>query len=254
MLTDQEKKQLKNQWLSFAALFRCSPMTPSPPEVACVYAFDMSDDTVKIGVTTNVDKREKGVQSAVYLEVKRRHQTGYAPLDFMRQIEARCHATFVGRRERGEYFSITFEEAVAELDSHADEIAAALHKADEPDEYAPDCFFTYIVKLSNGKTRIGVASNFNEELERIMDETGLDIVDFHTTPFMSYLDAWHLKEHCKRLFLASDMTGEFYSADFPEVKAAILAENKFNKLLTIIDRLPDSEEKTRLVLQAASLI
>lgn len=136
---------------------------------------------------------------------------------------------------------ITFEEAVAELDSHADEIAAALHKADEPDEYAPDCFFTYIVKLSNGKTRIGVASNFNEELERIMDETGLDIVDFHTTPFMSYLDAWHLKEHCKRLFLASDMTGEFYSADFPEVKAALVSpDDKFTKLLSLAKKdLPD---------------
>ena len=131
MLTVQEKKQLKNQWLSFAAIFHCPPLMPSPPQLACVYAFDMSDATVKIGVTTNVGERVKSVSRAVYLEVTRIHNTPLAPLDFMRVIEARCHAAFFGRCERGEFFNITFEEAVAELDKHADEIADAFHAADK---------------------------------------------------------------------------------------------------------------------------
>ena len=278
MLNDQEKEDLKRKWLTTAEFFHCPPSKPSPPKMGCVYAFEMGDSTVKIGVSEDVDQRKLSVQSAKCQDVLRIHSTGFAPYRFMTKLEKRCHAAFAERRVRGEYFNITFEEAIAELDSHADEIAAAFNAADQrfldevtfyfneflpeyekaratlPDEEEPEYFFTYIVKLSNGKTRIGVASNFNEELERIMDETGLDIVDFHTTPFMSYLDAWHLKEHCKRLFLASDMTGEFYSADFPEVKAAILAEDKVNKLLALANILPDSEEKTRLVLQAASLI
>ena len=39
----------------------------------------------------------------------------------MTKLERRCHSTFAGRQVRGEYFDITFEEACAELDRHADE-------------------------------------------------------------------------------------------------------------------------------------
>ncbi len=49
----------------------------------------------------------------------------------MTKLERRCHSTFAGRQVRGEYFDITFEEACAELDRHADEIADALKVADE---------------------------------------------------------------------------------------------------------------------------
>lgn len=103
---------------------------PCAPPLACVYAFEMSDDTIKIGVTQDVEERVKSVSRAKCQDVLRIYSTELAPLDFMRIIEARCHATFEDRRERGEYFAITFEEAVAELDKYAEEIAAALHKAD----------------------------------------------------------------------------------------------------------------------------
>ena len=103
---------------------------PCAPPLACVYAFEMSDSTVKIGVTQDVEERVKSVSRAKCQDVLRIYSTELAPLDFMRIIEARCHAAFATRRERGEYFAITFEEAVAELDKYADEIADALHKAD----------------------------------------------------------------------------------------------------------------------------
>ena len=59
------------------------------------------------------------------------HSTSFAPRSFMYDLEKRCHAVFERNRVRSEYFAITFEEAVAELDSHAEEIADALKKADE---------------------------------------------------------------------------------------------------------------------------
>ena len=91
----------------------------------------MSDNTVKIGVTRNLENRIKEVSGAVYLDVLNVHSTGFAPFGFMRTIESRCHAAFSDKRVRGEFFDITFAEACAELDSHAEEIAAALKKADE---------------------------------------------------------------------------------------------------------------------------
>ena len=131
MLTEQEKKELKREWLSTAAFFHCLPLKPTPPKLSCVYAFEMGDATIKIGVTQDVEERVKSVSRAKCQDVLRIHSTELAPLNFMRVIEARCHATFEDRRERGEYFAITFEEAVAELDKYAEEIAAAFIAADQ---------------------------------------------------------------------------------------------------------------------------
>ena len=108
-----------------------TPTRPIPPQLACVYAAEMSDDTVKIGVSIKPYERVQQVAGAVYLKVKRVHHTAFAPRSFMYDIESRCHATFDDRRARSEFFNITFEEAVAELNSHADEIATALAKADQ---------------------------------------------------------------------------------------------------------------------------
>ena len=64
-------------------------------------------------------------------KVQRVHYTNFAPRSFMYGIESQCHAIFADCCARSEFFNITFEEAVAELDSHADEIATALAKADQ---------------------------------------------------------------------------------------------------------------------------
>lgn len=89
----------------------------------------MSNGVVKIGVTTNLEKRIPSVKG--FLDVIRVHSTSFAPRSFMYDLEKHCHAVFERNRVRSEYFAITFEEAVAEHDSHAEEIADALKKADE---------------------------------------------------------------------------------------------------------------------------
>lgn len=131
MLSDMEKRKLEAQFSFNTSLFWGHTLSYPTPSLACVYAFEMSDNTVKIGVTRNVKKRAKSVASAVYLDVLRIHQTDFAPFHDMVSVEQACHAAFADRRVRGEIFNISFAEACAELDRHADEIAILLKSADE---------------------------------------------------------------------------------------------------------------------------
>ena len=131
MLTEQEKENLKHQWLTQAAYWGQPPQTIYSPKIGQVYAFEMQDSTVKIGVTQDAQRRIGEVENVRCLDVLRVHATDFAPYDFMTKLEVICHKAFEERRVRGEYFDITFEEAVAELDSHAQEIAAAHNKADQ---------------------------------------------------------------------------------------------------------------------------
>ena len=130
MLNYEEKKTLELKWFSSTNSFNFPPQKPSPLKLACIYAFEMGDSTVKIGVTQDADRRKLSIRQVKCQDVLRVHSTSLAPRDFMTKLELRCHRAFSERRGRGEYFNITFEEACAELDSHAAEIAAALHAAD----------------------------------------------------------------------------------------------------------------------------
>ena len=153
------------------------PIRPIPPQLACVYAAEMSDDTVKIGVSIHPDERIHQVANAVYLEVKRVHHTAFAPRSFMYDVENWCHAAFANRRVRGEFFNITFEEAVAELDSHADKIATALAKADqrylaELDYFFNEYFPEYEKKQAAGEImpsiyKQGFYSVYDKEIRRL---------------------------------------------------------------------------------------
>lgn len=130
MLTEQEKARLTEKWLLDVVLLSHPPETVYPPKIGCVYAFEMDDDTVKIGVTQDADRRKIEVAHAKSRDVLRACHTEYAPYSFMTRLERRCQAAFADRRVRGEYFNITFEEARAELDRHAPEVAEALREAD----------------------------------------------------------------------------------------------------------------------------
>lgn len=157
MLTEKEKQAVERRFAldcQMAEFFHFKTLPRYfPPELGCVYAFEMSDGTIKIGITRNIEKRIKCVQCAVYLKVLRVHHTGFAPLNFMRIIETRCHATFIGREVRGEYFDVTFEEACAELDRYADEIASALADADrsflDDFKYYEELKIEYLKKLQH---------------------------------------------------------------------------------------------------------
>lgn len=105
--------------------FYCPPIVEDEPNFEQVYAFEMSDSTVKVGISREVPKRIKSVESAVYLSVRRVFQTEPGPPNLIHKIEKLCHARFAADRVRGEFFNITFEESCEELKRYSSKINAA---------------------------------------------------------------------------------------------------------------------------------
>ena len=224
----------------------------SAPEIGCVYAFEMSDNTVKIGVTRDPDKRVKNVKCAVYLEVKRTHVTGYAPLKFMRKIERRCHEAFDIHRVRGEYFDITFEEAVAELEKYAEEISNVMHTADQNfidefnyyeelrEKYFPSnnvaeishepsdtpakktrkvssTACVYAMLMSNGTVKIGHSVNVNKSRSNIQSKYKLTVEKIYSSTPIPRKIARSIEKAWHNFYSPCKVEGEFFSAKFEEV-------------------------------------
>lgn len=277
MLSKEGKRKVEYRFgvaLQMADFFHINTLPDySAPQIGCVYAFEMSDGTVKIGVTSNPEKRIKSVRSAVYLDVLRVHQTGFAPLDFMRIIERRCQDAFIDRHVRGEYFRITFEEACLELDKHAEEIDAAFRKADQDflDEFI---YFEelkaqhyakinkhspkpqpvakrktnskrateqlgdtriFVLLMSNGNVKIGYSNNLRRREREIERETGLTIEKVYRTNLMSREIARLIEWACQEKFSSRRIKGEFFSINFEEACAAVDAFAKAVNTLANIE-------------------
>ena len=120
----------------------------------------------------------------------------------------------------------------------------------------PEYAVVYAALLDNALVKIGLTCDFNRRIKEVRKETGLDVEEVFTTDFMPLDDARKLEAAVKAKFHEKNKGGELYDAPFEQVKTALLDkhDDKFDKLLALANILPDSEEKTRLVLQAASLI
>ena len=119
----------------------------------------------------------------------------------------------------------------------------------------PEFAVVYSALLDNALVKIGLTCDFNRRIKEVRKETGQDVEDVFTTDFMPLDDARKLEATVKAKFHDKNKGGELYDVPFEQVKAAIdKHDDKFDKLLALANILPDSEEKTRLVLQAASLI
>lgn len=277
MLTKEGKRKVEYRFgvaLQMADFFHVNTLPSySPPQLGCVYAFEMSDGTVKIGVTSNPEKRIKSVQSAVYLDVLRVHQTGFAPLDFMRIIERRCQDAFIDSHVRGEYFRITFEEACLELDKHAEEIDATFRKADQNflDEFI---YFEelkaqhyakinkpspkphpaakrktkskrateqlgdtriFVLLMSNGDVKIGYSNNVCARVAEIQRETGLTVNDLYFSSYMSREVARLIERLCHEIFSSSKTDGEFFCVEFDMACKAVDAFVKFSDTLASME-------------------
>ena len=130
MLTESQKQNLISRLSTQIFLFGRA-FAPTKPQYVALYAFEMSDSTVKIGVSQQVEKRQWQVSNATGLDVLRVHQTDSMPKKFALVLESRVHGIFFERNARNEFFNITFEEAVAELDKLADEITREREKAEQ---------------------------------------------------------------------------------------------------------------------------
>lgn len=92
---------------------------------ACVYALELSDGTVKIGVARNLKKRINGVARGVRLRWLNVYHTRFAPFSFMRSVVKKCHKAFADKWLHGEFFAVPFEHACAELYRHNGKIESA---------------------------------------------------------------------------------------------------------------------------------
>ena len=87
----------------------------SEPPRNCVYVLQMSNNTVKIGVTQNFTKRSNTISTSSGMEVVREWHTKDLPKGEAYKIESSCHKTFRDKRIKGEFFNIPFDDAVSEL-------------------------------------------------------------------------------------------------------------------------------------------
>ena len=119
----------------------------------------------------------------------------------------------------------------------------------------PEYAVVYSALLDNALVKIGLTTDFNRRIKEVRKETGQDVEDVFTTGNLPLDDARKLEATVKAKFHDKNKGGELYDVPFEQVKAAIdKHDDKFDKLLALANILPDSEEKTRLVLQAASLL
>jgi len=75
-----------------------------------LYVIEFSNNTVKIGVTSNFEKRKKQIEHQSGLIAKKWRL--FPDFDNARNSESAAHKYFAAKRLNGEYFSIRFDEAV----------------------------------------------------------------------------------------------------------------------------------------------
>ena len=97
-------------------LFESAKAAETIQNLKCVYVFEMSNDTVKIGYTQNVRKRMNTIISSSGLEIVKGYCTEFFDSEIAYLIEQTCHEIFDAYRIRGEFFRISFNDACFELD------------------------------------------------------------------------------------------------------------------------------------------
>lgn len=77
----------------------------------CVYAMEMSNGTVKIGVAQDFEKRANTISHSSGLYIRQKYHTDYMDADKAFALEHKCHQAFHNQRTGGEYFAIPFDAA-----------------------------------------------------------------------------------------------------------------------------------------------
>ena len=105
-------------------LFESTKAAENIQNLKCVYVFEMSNNTVKIGYTQNVRKRMQTIISSSGLEIVNAYCTKFIDSETAYLIEQTCHANFDTWRVRGEFFCVSFEDACIGLDKIFNEISS----------------------------------------------------------------------------------------------------------------------------------
>lgn len=125
--TTLDKKNSQRNQLFFGDLFpRLKETSSDNPELKCVYALKMSNNTVKIGCTGNFKKRAQTISNSSGLDILNWCHSKYVPSAQAYALEKTCHDFFADARTKGEFFNIDFEKAFEKLEQHL-EIEESMH-------------------------------------------------------------------------------------------------------------------------------
>ncbi|MBQ3726570.1 MAG: GIY-YIG nuclease family protein [Selenomonadaceae bacterium] len=133
--------------------------------------------------------------------------------------------------------------------------------------------FVYVLLMSNNLvllTKLGQSKNIRKRIAQIKRETGLTVKDIYFTPLMPRDKARLIEGLCKEKFSEHRVKGEFFSAKFDDVCAAV---NRFmemafatvpqpqvsdferaEKILAIVNAMPEGHERNQMLLTFGKLI
>lgn len=158
----------------------------------------------------------------------------------MTKIELACHAAFADKRIRGEFFDVTFEEACAELDSHAEEIADALAEADQRYLDELDYFFNEFLPEYE-QSRSNPTTCFEEAVTEIKRHFPTD----------ADADLRREVDELKQTLAGIELT---FKEMLEESRKQIAPAEKAAACLCMALTMPPSNERQRLLLQTANLL
>ena len=75
----------------------------------------------------------------------------------------------------------------------------------------------YLLFLSNLTVKIGYTGDLTERVKQIQSETGLEVLNFKTTAYMSLDEARALEERLKTKYATDQIEGEFYDTRFTDI-------------------------------------
>lgn len=78
-----------------------------------LYVLEFTNGTVKIGITKEKERRMKAISSASGMDITRNFFT--EKIDNVQDLETELHRYFKNKRLNGEFFDVSFEEAVEEV-------------------------------------------------------------------------------------------------------------------------------------------
>lgn len=78
-----------------------------------LYVLEFTNGTVKIGITKEKERRMKAISSASGMNITRSYFT--EEIDNVQNLETELHRHFKNKRLNGEFFDISFEDAVKEV-------------------------------------------------------------------------------------------------------------------------------------------
>lgn len=79
----------------------------------------------------------------------------------------------------------------------------------------------YILLMSNGTVKVGMTKDLTDRIKQIQAQTGLDVLNYKSTPFMSINRARELENALKEKFAEYKISGEYFDMRFVDACKAI---------------------------------